>query len=64
MHYAIFKGFVLFIKERTHLMSKSKTFQELNLVDGFLFGTSTENPEDAEYIAKVNDIDTRSLWKK
>lgn len=34
-------------------MSKSKTFQELNLVDGFLFGASTENPEDAEYIAKL-----------
>ncbi len=34
-------------------MSKSKPFQELNLVDGFLFGASTENPEDAEYIAKL-----------
>ena len=34
-------------------MSKSKKFQELNLVDGFLFGASTENPEDAEYIAKL-----------
>ena len=64
MHYAIFIGFDLFIKERTHLMSKSKTFQELNLVDGFLFGASTENPEDAEYIAKVYDINPRSLWEK
>lgn len=34
-------------------MNKSKSFQELNLVDGFLFGASTENPEDAEYIAKL-----------
>ena len=34
-------------------MSKSKTLQELNLVDGFLFGATTENPEDAKYIAKL-----------
>ena len=43
-------------------MSKSKTFQELNLVDGFLFGASTENPEDAEYIAKL--IIERATGKK
>ena len=34
-------------------MNKSKSFQELNLVDGFLFGASTEKPEDAKYIAKL-----------
>ena len=34
-------------------MNKSKSFQELSLVDGFLFGASTENPEDAKYIAKI-----------
>ena len=43
-------------------MSKSKPFQELNLVDGFLFGASTENPEDAEYIAKL--IIERATGKK
>ena len=43
-------------------MSKSKTFQELNLVDGFLFGASTENPKDAEYIAKI--IIERATGKK
>ena len=43
-------------------MNKSKPFQELNLVDGFLFGASTENPEDAEYIAKL--IIERATGKK
>ncbi len=43
-------------------MNKSKPFQELNLVDGFLFGASTENPKDAEYIAKL--IIERATGKK
>ena len=43
-------------------MNKSKSLQELNLVDGFLFGASTENPEDAEYIAKL--IIERATGKK
>lgn len=43
-------------------MNKSKSFQELNLVDGFLFGASTENPEDAKYIAKL--IIERATGKK
>lgn len=34
-------------------MSKSKPFQELDLVDSFMFGASTENPENAKYIAKL-----------
>ena len=43
-------------------MNKSKSFQELNLVDGFLFGASTENPEDAEYIAKLIIKRVRGLF--
>ena len=43
-------------------MNKSKSFQELNLVDGFMFGASTENPEDAKFIAKL--IIERATGKK
>ena len=34
-------------------MNKSKSLQDLNLVDSFLFSASTENPQDAELIAKL-----------
>lgn len=34
-------------------MSKSKPLQELNLIDGFLFAVSTEDPQNAEFIAKL-----------
>lgn len=34
-------------------MNKSKTLQELNLIDAFLFSASTENPKNAELIAKL-----------
>lgn len=34
-------------------MNKSKTLQDLNLIDAFLFSASTENPKDAELIAKL-----------
>lgn len=34
-------------------MSKSKSLQELNLINGFLFGASTEDPQNAEFIAKL-----------
>ena len=43
-------------------MNKSKSFQELNLVDGFMFGASTENPENAKFIAKL--IIERATGKK
>lgn len=43
-------------------MSKSKPFQELDLVDSFMFGASTENPENAKYIAKL--IIERATGKK
>ena len=34
--------------------SKSyKSLQDLNLIDSFLFSASTENPQDAEFIAKL-----------
>ena len=34
-------------------MNKSKSLQDLNLVDSFLFSATTENPQDAEFIAKL-----------
>ena len=34
-------------------MNKSKTLQDLNLIDAFLFSVSTENPKNAELIAKL-----------
>ena len=34
-------------------MNKSKSLQDLNLVDSFLFSASTENPQNAELIAKL-----------
>lgn len=34
-------------------MKTSKSLQDLNLVDSFLFSASTENPQDAEFIAKL-----------
>ncbi len=34
-------------------MNKSKSLQDLNLIDSFLFSASTENSQDAEYIAKL-----------
>ncbi len=34
-------------------MNKSKSLQDLNLVDSFLFSASTENPQNAELIAKM-----------
>lgn len=34
-------------------MNKSKTLQDLNLINGFLFGASTEDPQNAEFIAKL-----------
>lgn len=34
-------------------MSKSKPLQELNLINGFLFAASTEDPKNAEFIAKL-----------
>ena len=34
-------------------MNKSKSLQELNLINGFLFGASTEDPQNAEFIAKL-----------
>lgn len=34
-------------------MSKYKSFDELNLIDSFLFGYSTENPKNAELIARI-----------
>ncbi len=43
-------------------MSKSKTLQELNLIDSFLFSASTENPEDAELIARI--IIERTIGKR
>ena len=43
-------------------MKKSKSFQELNLVDGFMFGASTEDPENAKFIAKL--IIERATGKK
>ncbi len=34
--------------------SKStKSLQELNLLDSYLFGASTENPQNAEFIEKL-----------
>lgn len=33
--------------------SRAKTLQELNLIDSFLFGASTEKPQNAEFIAKL-----------
>ena len=32
---------------------ETKTLQELNLIDSFLFGASTEKTQDAEFIAKL-----------
>lgn len=43
-------------------MSKSKSLQELNLIDAFLFSATTENPKDAELIAKI--IIERATGKK
>ena len=34
-------------------MNKSKKLQDLNLIDSFLFSASTENPKNAEIIAKL-----------
>lgn len=34
-------------------MKTSKSLQDLNLVDSFLFSASTENPQNAEFIAKL-----------
>lgn len=34
-------------------MKQSKSLQDLNLVDSFLFSASTENPQNAEFIAKI-----------
>ena len=34
-------------------MNKSKSLQDLNLVDSFLFSASTENPQNAKLIAKL-----------
>lgn len=50
--YDWFTGFVSHLM-RTHLMNKSKSLQDLNLVDSFLFSATTENPQDAELIAKL-----------
>lgn len=48
---------VLFLNlKRTRLMKKSKLFkslQDLNLLDSFLFGASTENSQNAEFISKI-----------
>lgn len=33
-------------------MNKSKSLQELNLINGFLFGASTEDPQNA-HLKKV-----------
>ena len=43
-------------------MYKSKSLQDLNLIDSFLFSASTENPQDAEFIAKL--IVERATGKK
>lgn len=43
-------------------MNKSKSLQELNLINSFLFGASTEDPQNAEFIAKL--IIERATGKK
>ena len=37
-------------------MYKSKSLQDLNLIDSFLFSASTENPQDAEFIENLQRV--------